>query len=228
MNEFPGFFESGKSTCHVECRVGCEGKKMCNKKSRISNWTDSSATTKKKSIFFPSIMSFGTLKYLNHHLLSTKIRTKPVQTLAGIRYRIPQLLKDPKFEPLCWLGVHGLFSRNQQTRTSEIDMTIGLRSDFDTGWDEYLIFDRFETRASKVFGRKVHLMPVLSRDIICGYGTLKAVLTCVTVYGPEDWHDCARTQARAMLDEGYVRLRKAYQISCQIEQVLRLTNKNVK
>ena len=175
-------------------------------------------------------MSFGTPKYLNRNLLiSMKTRTKSMPTLAGIRCRVPQLLKDPKFEPVRWVGVHGPFSRNQQTRASEIDMIIGLRSDFDTGWDEYLIFDRFECRASKVFGRKVRLTPLLSRDITWdGYGTLEAVLTCVTVYGPENWHDCARTQARAMLDEGYARLRNAHQISCQIEQALRLTNKNVK
>ena len=45
-------------------------------------------------------MSFGTLRYLNRHLLRAKIRTRPVPTLAGIRRRVLQLLKDPKFEPI--------------------------------------------------------------------------------------------------------------------------------
>jgi hypothetical protein len=152
-----------------------------------------------------------------------------VPTLAGIRYRVPQLLKDPKFEPLRWVGVHGPFSQNQQTRTGEIGLVVSLRPDFDTDWDEYLIFHRFETGARKVFGRKVRLTPVLSQDIAwAGYDMLEALLTCITVYGPEDWHECALAQARVMLDEGYARLRKAHQVSFQIEQVLRLTNKNIK
>ena len=152
-----------------------------------------------------------------------------MRALAEIHRRIPKLLKDPKFEPLSWVGVHGPFSRNQQTRTSNIDMIIGYRPDFDTSdWDQYIIFDRFEARGSKTFGRKVRVIPLLEQDITCiGYDMLEAVLTCVTVHGPDNWHDDVRTQARTMLDEGYARLRKAHQTICQIEQTLDLTNKNV-
>ena len=151
----------------------------------------------------------------------------PVQSLVGIRNRCPAVLNDPKCKSLCWVGVYGPFSRNQQTWTSRIDMIIGYRPDFDrSGWMEYSVCDRFEIRASKIFGRKVDVMSMLTQKVI-DYDMLEALLTCVTVYGSENWHDCARTKARAMLDEGYKRLWKAYHIMCQIDQALESTNKNV-
>ena len=174
--------------------------------------------------------SFKTLKFINQNLLITvKIGMKPVQTLAGIRHRLPALLKDPKLEPLCWVAVYGPFSRNQQTRTSDIDMTIGYKPDFDiSSLKFYDVIARVEERGSKVFGRKVNVEPVFDQDLTYpGYNTVDALLTCVTVYGREDWHEFARRQARAMLDDGYTRLRKAHHIMGQIEQALKSTNKNV-
>ena len=161
--------------------------------------------------------------------MSTKARMvmKPVQSLAEIRHRCPELFKDPKCKPLCWAGVFGSFSRNQQTRASDIDMIIGYRPDVDEStWDQDIASERFATRAPKIFGRKVDVLHLWTQDV-GSYDMLEALLTCVTVYGPEDWHDCSRTKARSMLDEGYERLRKAYRIMCQIGNALEMTNKNV-
>jgi predicted nucleotidyltransferase len=174
--------------------------------------------------------SFKTLKFINQNLLITvKIGMKPVQTLAGIRRRLPSLLKDPILEPLCWVAVFGPFSRNRQTRTSDIDMTIGFKPDFDIlSMKFYDVMGRVAERGTKIFGRKVKVEPVYNEDLTDpGYDTVDALLTCVTVYGPEDWHEFARKQARAMLDDGYTRLRNAHHIMGQIEQALKSTNKNV-
>jgi len=105
--------------------------------------------------------SFQTLKFVNQSLLRTaKIKMRPVQTLAGIRRRLPALLKDPKLEPLSWVVVHGPFSRNQQTRTSDIDITFGYKPNFDiTSLKCYEVIATVEKRGSKVFGRKVNVEP---------------------------------------------------------------------
>ena len=161
--------------------------------------------------------------------LSAKVPTvvKPVQSLAGVRRRCPELFKDPKCALLCWAGVFGSFSRNQQTLTSDIDMIIGYRPQVDGPfWNQGLACERFATRAPKVFGRKVRVLPMLSQDVT-SYYMLEALLTCVTAYGPEDWHDCARKKAYSTLEEGHGRLWKAYRIICQIENALETTNKNV-
>jgi predicted nucleotidyltransferase len=151
---------------------------------------------------------------------------RPVQTLAGIRRRIPALLKDPILEPLCWVAVYGPFSRNQQTRTSDIDMAIGFKHDFDVSF--YDIFARVQERGSKVFGRKVNIEPVYNEyPPRLGYNKVDALLTGVTVYGREDWHEFAQSQAREMLDNGYTRLRKAHHIMGRIKQALMLTNRDV-
>jgi predicted nucleotidyltransferase len=174
--------------------------------------------------------SFKTLKFVKQNLLITvKIGMKPVQTLAGIRHRLPALLKDPKLEPLCWVAVYGPFSRNQQTRTSDIDMAVGYKPDFDTySLKFYDLMARVKERGSKVFGRKVNVEPVYNDDLTYpGYDTVDALLTGVTVYGREDWPEFAQSQAREMLDNGYARLRKAYHIMGQIEQALMSTNRNV-
>ena len=173
-------------------------------------------------------MSFRTLTSLNPNVLKfVKVRPAitPVQSLVGIRQRCPELFKDPKCKPLCWIGVFGSFTRNQQTPTSHIDMIIGYRPDVDEStWDQEIASERFVTRAPKVFGRKVNVLDLYTQDVD-SYDMLEGLLTCVTVYGPEDWHHCARTKARSMLDEGYRRLRKAYDIMSQIEN--EMTNKNV-
>jgi predicted nucleotidyltransferase len=158
-----------------------------------------------------------------------KIGMRPVQTLAGIRHRLPALLKDPRLDPLCWVAVYGPFSRNQQTRTSDIDLAIGYKPDFDIlSLKFYGNITRVEQRGSKIFGRKVNVEPVYNEVLTYpGYNTIDALLTCVTVYGQEDWHESARMQARAMLDNGYTRLRKAHHIMGQVEQALMVTNRNV-
>jgi predicted nucleotidyltransferase len=154
---------------------------------------------------------------------------RPVQTLAGIRRRIPALLKDPILEPLCWVAVYGPFSRNQQTRTSDIDLTIGYKPDYDIlSLKFYDVIAKVEEYGSKVFGRKVNVEPVYNQDLTyAGYNTVDALLTGVTVYGHEDWHKFAQRQAREMLDNGYTRLRKAHHIMGQIKQALMLTNRDV-
>jgi predicted nucleotidyltransferase len=175
-----------------------------------------------------SSMSFRTLTSFNPNLLKfMRLRPMitPVQSLVGIRQRCPVLLKDPKCKPLCWVGVFGSFTRNEQTRTSRIDMIFGYRPDVDElSWDREIASERFANRAPKVFGRKVNVLDLDTQEV-GGYDILEALLTCVTVYGPEDWHHCARVKARSMLDEGYRRLRKAYDIMSQIEH--EMTNKNV-
>lgn len=149
----------------------------------------------------------------------------PVQSLVGIRQRCPALFKDPKCKPLCWIGVFGSFTRNRPTQRSHIDMIFGYRPDVDElTWDREIASERFVARAPKVLGRKVNVLDLYTQDV-GGYDMLEGLLTCVTVYGPEDWHHCARTKARSMLDEGYQRLRKAYDIMSRIEN--EMTNKNV-
>ena len=173
-------------------------------------------------------MVLGTSKRLNRNLLkSITPHIMPVQSLAGIRHRCPAVLNDPECASLVWIGVYGPFSRNPRKPTCGINVIIGYRPDFDrSGWREYSVLERFESRATKIFGRKVDVIPMLTQKVL-GYQMLEGLLTCITVYGPKDWHDSARIKARKMLDEGYGRLRKAYGIMDQIEQVLESTNKNV-
>lgn len=177
-----------------------------------------------------SSMSFRAITSLTRNpSLSIKARTmaKPVQSLARIRHRCPELFNDPKCTPLCWAGVFGSFSRNQQTPKSNIDMIIGYRPQVDGPfWSQGVACERFATRAPKLFGRKVRVLPMLTQDVT-SYYMLEALLTCVTVYGPEDWHDCARKKAHSTLEESHARLWKAYRIICQIENALETTNKNV-
>jgi hypothetical protein len=92
----------------------------------------------------------------------------------------------------------------------------------------YDVIARVEKRGSKVFGRKVNVESVYNEDLTYpGYDTIDALLTGVTVYGHEYWHEFARKQAREMLDNGYTRLRKVHHLMGQIEQALMSTNKNV-
>lgn len=94
--------------------------------------------------------------------------------------------------------------------------------------DQYIISKSFAARGSKIFGRKVRVMSLFPQDMTCiVHSMLEAVLTCVTVYGPENWHDHFRTQFRTMLDDGYSRLQNDHQTICQMKQTLDLTNKNV-
>lgn len=99
-------------------------------------------------------------------------------------------------------------------------MIIGYKPDFDRSeLKQYSVWDRFETRAKSVLGRKVNIMPMLGQEVI-GYDMLEALLTCITVYGPDNWHDYARRKARAQLEDGYRRLSKAYHIICRMEKEL--------
>ena len=152
---------------------------------------------------------------------------KPVETLARIRRRLPALVTYPKLEPLGWIGVYGPFSRNEQTRESDINMIIGCKPDVDMeSFDWFGLTADVEERGFRVFGRKVKVEPCFERDLTCvGYELIEALLTCVTVYGSENWHEYPRRQAHAMLDDGYTRLRKAHHIMSQIEQMCKSTNK---
>lgn len=106
-------------------------------------------------------------------------------------------------------------------------MFLGYRQDVDElAWAQEIASVRFETRASKVFGRKVKILDLFTQEVN-SYEILEGLLSCITVYGPEDWHRCARMKARSILDEGYRRLLKAYHIMSQIEKTLYMTNKNV-
>jgi predicted nucleotidyltransferase len=174
-------------------------------------------------------MSFRRLTSNRNILQSMKDRTtrKPIQNLIGIRRRCPELMNDPKCKPLCWVGVFGSFARNQQRATSGVDIIIGYTSNDDEAiWDQGMASYRFVSRAPKIFGRKVDVLHLFPQHVT-SYAMLEALLTCVTVYGLEDWHDSARTKARSMLDEGYGRLRNAYHLIWQIEKILETANKNV-
>ena len=167
-------------------------------------------------------------------IASAKAQTvvTPVQTLSGIRHRCPAVLKDPKCQPISWVAVFGSFSRNQQKRTSRIDMMIGFHPDISKlTMDWKFASNRFAARALKLFGRKVDVLEVRPPDPemqdIESYELLEALLSSIIVYGPNNWHDCARTRARSMVDEGYRRLWNAYHIMKQMDKALEMTTKNV-
>ena len=103
-----------------------------------------------------------------------------------------------KCEPIHWVGVFGSFNRHQQKRSSNIDMIIGFTPEIDKlTWEWKFASHRFVTRGQKLFGNVLELLPLdPETQSIENHDTLAGLLTCVTVYGPQNWHHCARTKAR--------------------------------
>ena len=150
---------------------------------------------------------------------------KPVQTMDEIRERGAILLNDRACEPICWAGVYGSFSRSTHTSESDIDMIIGYNPD-STPEEVYQAADSFVQQAPDAFGRQVEVIHMMTQKVET-YLLLEALLTCVTMYGPENWPAKSQEDSRKYLDEGFQRLKEAYLLLQQIQDQIDKTTKDV-
>ncbi len=150
---------------------------------------------------------------------------KPVQNVNEIRERSAILLKDPACEPVCWVGLFGSFRRSTHTPEGDVDLIIGYKPTTTPG-DVYRAADSFVRQANDAFGRPVEVIHMMKPDVQT-YLLLEALLTCITVYGSEEWPIESQKDARKYLDEGYQRLKRAYQLLQQIQEQVGHTTKEV-
>lgn len=149
----------------------------------------------------------------------------PVQTVDDIRYRMTILLKNPECEPVSWVGLYGSFARSTQSSESDVDLIIGYKDD--TAPDKiYLAAGNLVMNAEEVFGRQVELIHMMKQEV-CSYLLLEALLTCVTVYGLEEWPRNVQEQAQRSLDDGYTRLKDSYSLLRRMRDLVTRTEKHV-
>jgi predicted nucleotidyltransferase len=151
---------------------------------------------------------------------------KPVQSMNEIRKRCALLLNDRECEPICWAGVYGSFSRSKHTPDSDVDMIIGYKSS-STPDEVYLAAGGFVQEAPDAFGRQVEAIHMMTHKVET-YLLLEALLTCVTVYGPDNWPEKSKEDARKYLDEGFRRLKEAYELLQELQDQIDKTTKDVR
>jgi predicted nucleotidyltransferase len=149
----------------------------------------------------------------------------PVQTIDDICHRTAILLKDPECEPVSWVGLYGSFARSTQSSESDVDMIIGYKNGTDAD-KIYLAAGNLVMNAEEAFGRRVELVHMMKREV-CSYLLLEALLTCVTVYGSEEWPHNVQVQAQRFLDDGYRRLKDSYSLLRRMRDLVATTDKQV-
>jgi hypothetical protein len=80
--------------------------------------------------------------------------------------------------------------------------------------------------AEEAFGRQVEFAHLIKQEVST-YLLLEALLTCVTVYGSEEWPHRVKEQARKILDDGYRRLKESYLSLRRIQELVSKTDKQV-
>jgi predicted nucleotidyltransferase len=163
------------------------------------------------------------LLYRNPHI-QLMCKT-PVQTVDDIRYRTAILLKDHECEPVSWVGLYGSFARSTQSSDSDVDLIIGYKDGTDMD-KVYLAAANLVVNAEEAFGRQVELVHMM-RQKVSSYLLLEALLTCVTVYGSEEWPHNVQEQAQRFLDDGYRRLKDTYSLLRRIRDLITRTEKHV-
>ena len=78
----------------------------------------------------------------------------------------------------------------------------------------------------KHFDRRVQLSH-LTEHKVTTYLELEALLTSVTVYGADEWAKNLRELSRQYLDDGYIRLKMAYQSLKDMESLISKTHEKV-
>jgi len=160
--------------------------------------------------------------YRNLHV---QLMCNPVQTINDIRCRTAILLKDPECEPVSWVGLFGSFARSTQSSESDVDLIIGYKD----GTDPDKIFSaagNLVMNVEEAFGRQVELIHLMKQEV-CSYLLLEALLTCVTVYGSEEWPHNVQEQAQTFLDDGYRRLKDTYTLLRKMRDLVTKTEKHV-
>ena len=118
----------------------------------------------------------------------------PVQTIEDIRHQAAILLEDPECEPISWVGLYGSFVRSTQSPDSDVDLIIGYKAETPAR-EIYLAAGNLSTNAEEAFGREVELLHMIKQEVV-SYLQLEALLTCVTVYGSEEWPRTVQEEAR--------------------------------
>jgi predicted nucleotidyltransferase len=149
----------------------------------------------------------------------------PVQTVDDIRYQTAILLKDSECEPVSWVGLHGSFARSTQSSESDVDLIIGYKDGTDTD-KIYLAAGNLVMNAEEAFGRQVELVHMMKQEV-SSYFLLEALLTCVTVYGLEEWPHTVQEQAQRFLNDGYRRLKDSYSLLRRMRDLVTRTEKHV-
>jgi len=146
-----------------------------------------------------------------------------INNIADVRQALPVLLKDPTFEPICWVGLFGSISRSTHSDASDIDLIVGYKDLTD---DVYSIVGNFNAAAEEGFDRPVETLHLINPKARA-YLLLDALLTSVTVYGSDEWPRGLRESNRKYLDDGYLRLKEAHRLLEEIEQLVAKVTKEV-
>lgn len=163
------------------------------------------------------------IPYRNQHI--QLMSNPPVQTVDDIRYRTTILLKSPECGPISWVGLFGSFARSTQSSESDVDLIIGYKDDTDPH-KIYSAAGNLVMDAEEVFGRRVELIHMMKQEVST-YLLLEALLTCVTVYGSEEWPHNVQEQAKRSLDDGYTRLKDSYSLLRRMRDLVTRTDEHV-
>lgn len=147
----------------------------------------------------------------------------PVQNIEDIRQRTAILLNDPEYESISWVGLYGSFARSTHSTESDVDLVIGYRPDTPTK-KIFLVAGYLSINGEDAFGREAEFLHMIQQEVE-SYVMLEALLTCVTVYGSEEWPRRAQEDARKFLDDGYRRLKETYSLLLRIQDLVAKTDK---
>jgi predicted nucleotidyltransferase len=154
-------------------------------------------------------------------------------TIDDVDQELTCLIKDdPVFKPVLWIGLFGSVSRSTHHDTSDIDLLVAYverTSAKDEPWtcgDIFCTIDMITRKVEKQFDRRVQLSH-LTEHKVTTYLELEAVLTSVTVYGADEWAKNLRELSRQYLDDGYIRLKMAYQSLKDMDSLVSKTHENV-
>jgi predicted nucleotidyltransferase len=142
----------------------------------------------------------------------------PVKTIEEIRQRSAAILRQPDYEAIEWVGLFGSFCRSTQTAESDVDLVVGYRAGTPMR-DVCTVASGMGDELEDALGREVELLHMARQDV-GSYLLLEALLTSVTIYGSQEWPHSSREQARHYLDEGYLRLKKAYQLLKEVRDLV--------
>jgi predicted nucleotidyltransferase len=162
----------------------------------------------------------------SHRISRNQLMCKtPVQTIDDIRYRTSILLKDPECESISWVGLYGSFARSTHSVESDVDLIIGYKPESEAD-KIFQAAGNIVGTAKEAFGRQVEFVHLMTQEVST-YLLLEALLTCVTVYGPEEWPHSLQQQARKFLDDGYGHLKDAHLSLRRIRGLVAKTDRQV-
>ena len=78
----------------------------------------------------------------------------------------------------------------------------------------------------EAFGREVEFLHMTKQEVK-SYIMLEALLTCVTIYGSEEWPRGVQQEARNFLDDGYRRLKQSHLLLRRMQDLVAKTDKEV-